>query len=385
MFRVGQVGHRRLGSVAATPFLTTSSAHRPRTKIYLLIFFPWNSHLLTPVRRIRHHRRSSQTVGASILQGQVASASVRSCCSNYCCSGQLITLTTTCSSTDHWSPDRMTFTSGVGITGYTTNSVKRMQIRTTLAAVSSSRTSAGCSWRNIRKSNAAAKQSTSAISSKTPSSSTSASTSHEVSIWNCRLTSYSRQVLRAAGSAAVVLHARLGRLVLLGRIVQNSFLRGFHLPLRLHAQRNLASQLSRPHLGQSSIRPVSTFLPRTFMWQRLTVASARHINPAENKSVAFLTSGEGWHNYHHVFPWDYKAAELGNYRMNMTTAAIDFFSWLGVAYDRKTVPASIVRARCLRTGDGSHPYSFEDSPYANGANLKEEEKYCEILPSPSER
>ena len=40
VFRVGQVGHRRLGSVAATPFLTTSSAHRPRTKIYLLIFFP---------------------------------------------------------------------------------------------------------------------------------------------------------------------------------------------------------------------------------------------------------------------------------------------------------------------------------------------------------
>jgi len=111
----------------------------------------------------------------------------------------------------------------------------------------------------------------------------------------------------------------------------------------------------------------------------------QHINPAENKSVAFLTSGEGWHNYHHVFPWDYKAAELGNYRMNMTTAAIDFFSWLGVAYDRKTVPDSIIRARCLRTGDGTHPYSFEDSPYANGTNLKEEEKYCEILPSPSER
>lgn len=63
--------------------------------------------------------------------------------------------------------------------------------------------------------------------------------------------------------------------------------------------------------------------------------------------------GEGWHNYHHVFPWDYKAAELGNYRTNVTTAFIDFFAWIGWAYDLKTVSHTMVKKRAVRTGDGS--------------------------------
>ena len=100
--------------------------------------------------------------------------------------------------------------------------------------------------------------------------------------------------------------------------------------------------------------------------------------------MAFVTSGEGWHNYHHVFPWDYKAAELGKYSMNMTTAAIDFFHWIGLAYDLKTVPEKIVRSRVLRTGDGSHPFAFEDSPYA-ACDLKEEELYTEIIPEDAKR
>jgi stearoyl-CoA desaturase (delta-9 desaturase) len=70
--------------------------------------------------------------------------------------------------------------------------------------------------------------------------------------------------------------------------------------------------------------------------------------------VAVLALGEGWHNYHHVFPWDYKTAELGNYRYNITTAFIDFFKWVGWAYDLKTVPVSVIEKRVKRTGDGTH-------------------------------
>jgi len=77
------------------------------------------------------------------------------------------------------------------------------------------------------------------------------------------------------------------------------------------------------------------------------------INPAENRSVAFWALGEGWHNYHHVFPWDYKTAELGEYRYNLTTAFVDFFAKIGWAYDLKTVPKKIVEQRVKRTGDGS--------------------------------
>ncbi|GLH12577.1 Acyl-CoA Delta(11) desaturase, partial [Gryllus bimaculatus] len=80
----------------------------------------------------------------------------------------------------------------------------------------------------------------------------------------------------------------------------------------------------------------------------------KSIKPAENPAVSFLATGEGWHNYHHTFPWDYKPAELGNYRANFATAFIDFFALIGWAYDLKTVPASSIQNRMARSGDGSH-------------------------------
>lgn len=55
----------------------------------------------------------------------------------------------------------------------------------------------------------------------------------------------------------------------------------------------------------------------------------RNIRPSNNVAVAFLAMGEGWHNYHHVFPWDYKTSELGEYSLNLTTAVIDFFAKIG--------------------------------------------------------
>lgn len=80
----------------------------------------------------------------------------------------------------------------------------------------------------------------------------------------------------------------------------------------------------------------------------------KEISPSQNPSVAIFALGEGWHNYHHVFPWDYKTAELGNYRMNLTTAFIDFFAKIGWAYDLKTVSDEIIKKRVERTGDGTH-------------------------------
>ncbi|XP_058810727.1 acyl-CoA Delta-9 desaturase-like isoform X2 [Phymastichus coffea] len=80
----------------------------------------------------------------------------------------------------------------------------------------------------------------------------------------------------------------------------------------------------------------------------------KYINPAENISVALMALGEGWHNYHHTFPWDYKTSELGDYWVNFTTAFIDCFARIGWAYDLKTVSREVIKKRVLRTGDGSH-------------------------------
>lgn len=77
------------------------------------------------------------------------------------------------------------------------------------------------------------------------------------------------------------------------------------------------------------------------------------IKPVESKSVAIVAMGEGWHNYHHVFPWDYKAAELGNYRMNLTTGFIDLMQKWGFAYDLKTASNDMILKRIKRTGDGT--------------------------------
>ncbi|XP_030750838.1 acyl-CoA Delta(11) desaturase-like [Sitophilus oryzae] len=80
----------------------------------------------------------------------------------------------------------------------------------------------------------------------------------------------------------------------------------------------------------------------------------KYINPSENKMVSVLALGEGWHNYHHTFPWDYKTAELGQYSTNFSTALIDMFAKIGWAYDLKTVSTDMIKKRVERTGDGSH-------------------------------
>lgn len=78
----------------------------------------------------------------------------------------------------------------------------------------------------------------------------------------------------------------------------------------------------------------------------------KYIEARENPLVAFLAVGEGWHNYHHVFPWDYATSELG-YTLNLTKIFIDFMAFLGLAYDLKTVHPELVKNRKLKTGDGS--------------------------------
>ncbi|XP_063243801.1 acyl-CoA Delta-9 desaturase-like [Bacillus rossius redtenbacheri] len=80
----------------------------------------------------------------------------------------------------------------------------------------------------------------------------------------------------------------------------------------------------------------------------------KNISATENLPVALAAFGEGWHNYHHAFPWDYKAAELGDYRANLSTAFIDLFARLGWAYELRTVPPEMAARRARRTGDGSH-------------------------------
>ena len=45
-------------------------------------------------------------------------------------------------------------------------------------------------------------------------------------------------------------------------------------------------------------------------------------------TVSVVALGEGFHNYHHTFPYDYSTSEWGH-RINLTTAFIDFMALIG--------------------------------------------------------
>ncbi|XP_063925341.1 acyl-CoA Delta-9 desaturase-like [Zophobas morio] len=78
----------------------------------------------------------------------------------------------------------------------------------------------------------------------------------------------------------------------------------------------------------------------------------RSIRPTENKLAAVLSGGEGWHNYHHVFPWDYKAAELGTSPHNLSAIFIDIMAKIGWAYDLRTASPKMIKERRNEIGTG---------------------------------
>lgn len=86
----------------------------------------------------------------------------------------------------------------------------------------------------------------------------------------------------------------------------------------------------------------------------IKVSFYRSIKPTQNLAVSFMAMGEGFHNYHHVFPWDYKAAELGNYSFNVTTFWLDLFAKIGWAYDMKSPSKDLILQAIRNRGDGSY-------------------------------
>lgn len=85
----------------------------------------------------------------------------------------------------------------------------------------------------------------------------------------------------------------------------------------------------------------------------------KNIFASENHLVSWYVGGEGFHNYHHTFPWDYAASELG-WRWNPAKTFIDFMATIGWAYDLKTASPEMIKLRKERTGDihEKGPYGY---------------------------
>ncbi|XP_053604755.1 acyl-CoA Delta(11) desaturase [Plodia interpunctella] len=104
----------------------------------------------------------------------------------------------------------------------------------------------------------------------------------------------------------------------------------------------------------------------------------RTLASVQNIPVSIATFGEGFHNYHHTYPWDYRTAELGNNRLNVTTKFIDFFAWLGWAYDLKTVPQEAVEKRMARTGDGTDLWGYGEKKPVKDVKDNSDETYYDF-------
>ncbi|KAL7017680.1 hypothetical protein ACKWTF_010479 [Chironomus riparius] len=76
----------------------------------------------------------------------------------------------------------------------------------------------------------------------------------------------------------------------------------------------------------------------------------------DNDFYNLVTLGEGYHNFHHAFPFDYRANELFSiaHITSLSVLFVNVFAALGLIYDRKFASPQMIARRVTRTGDGSH-------------------------------
>jgi len=71
--------------------------------------------------------------------------------------------------------------------------------------------------------------------------------------------------------------------------------------------------------------------------------------PSENPFVSLVAIGEGWHNWHHKYPFDYAASEFGiKKQFNPTKLFIDTMVYLGLAWDRKRGTGAWTKLKATR-------------------------------------
>ena len=74
--------------------------------------------------------------------------------------------------------------------------------------------------------------------------------------------------------------------------------------------------------------------------------------PSENPYVSFFAVGEGWHNWHHKYPFDYAASEFGiSSQFNPSKLIIDMFAAVGLVWGRKRGTAAWDMGRARRDRD----------------------------------
>jgi stearoyl-CoA desaturase (delta-9 desaturase) len=90
------------------------------------------------------------------------------------------------------------------------------------------------------------------------------------------------------------------------------------------------------------------------------------IQPRENWWVAITGMGEGFHNYHHTFPWDYTIAENGLSYWNPAKWFIDAMFRLGLCSNLKRPSRELVEktmSKVRQTPLEEHQFYVSNHPY----------------------
>jgi len=85
--------------------------------------------------------------------------------------------------------------------------------------------------------------------------------------------------------------------------------------------------------------------------------------PAENPFVSWCSVGEGWHNWHHKYPFDYAASEFGiSSQFNPSKLFIDLMAAVGLVWGRKRGTAAWTMGRARRDRDLANGVPLPKAP-----------------------
>jgi len=85
--------------------------------------------------------------------------------------------------------------------------------------------------------------------------------------------------------------------------------------------------------------------------------------PAENPIVSLCAVGEGWHNWHHKYPYDYAASEFGiSSQFNPTKLFIDVLAGLGMVWGRKRATSAWAMGKARRERDRKNGVPMPKAP-----------------------
>mmetsp|Transcript_13671 Transcript_13671/g.20160 ORF Transcript_13671/g.20160 Transcript_13671/m.20160 type:complete len:328 (+) Transcript_13671:192-1175(+) len=85
--------------------------------------------------------------------------------------------------------------------------------------------------------------------------------------------------------------------------------------------------------------------------------------PSENPIVSWCSVGEGWHNWHHKYPYDYAASEFGiSTQYNPSKLFIDILAAVGLVWGRKRATAAWALGRARRDRDLANGIPLPKAP-----------------------